>query len=528
MKYKIRKIWGRTLVLLALLAALLLVTGCRIPFAVSVLHQAPCAPGIYVKQGEVSNSFFSRLKKIRSDDFIQLNPDQTFFTRQNVGGPLFAEVDGKYSVVGNQLVLSPDPELHLSQRTEFFNGDTLRDTDNQVWLLRTDCGEAQPAPAPPPPDREEVVNHIVDFKNTVLRKYDWNIDIVARGYGDDAYYRNSLKVKIGEWAGMILHALKQSVDIVTFANTTKEEFFSTSSITGDSAKLSGAAKTFNQKVKESDDNIKMTQSAVFLSGVFGNFDDYNQFELFTDPLDEYSQMADVNYHIHRGDAQQIADAMKPVITESQTVTINSRDGELVGQRPKVTETANNLNEGRQRIEDRFDSLIDNLPDPLPADFDSQGLISEIDQLKDSITMQSANVAKYPTMAGGTVPQTRSVTVGVLISYEDLQNQLKQDFADNSEVRVRQAINDGTDVGLSAVSTYTGGGTTKTIVDGVSLAKGTAGLVQEQVLVDEHKVRPIEAMNQNEVIMMLKLPEQESNLWSLSSGLCSYIDFLAHK
>lgn len=60
--------------------------------------------------------------------------------------------------------------------------------------------------------------------------------------------------------------------------------------------------------------------------------------------------------------------MKDQLKEATTVTIRSNNVKLSGKKPEISNKVRDLNEGREKIEDRYNYLIDHLPDPLPADF----------------------------------------------------------------------------------------------------------------------------------------------------------------
>lgn len=94
------------------------------------------------------------------------------------------------------------------------------------------------------------------------------------------------------------------------------------------------------------------------------------------------------------------------------------------------------------------------------------------------------------------------------------------------------MSEGIDLELSAVSAYFGGAANgakkELVVDAVSLGKETVESAKETTLVEEHEVRPISAMNMNEVIMALKLGEQESYLWTMTDGFCNYVNYMAER
>lgn len=520
---------SRVILLVFLCTLPLTSTGCRVPFGLSVFKDVPCSPGTYVKKGEYSDSFLDRAKQVKSNDFMELRTDGTFFIRDNVGGPLFMEVDGVYTMSGDRITLIPAEDLNLPKNTGIIYPDSILDSDNVMWTRLERCSGTTP-PAPPPDiadeDRERLVEEIEKMRDSTLRRYDHNIDVMAREYGSTTYYRNSLKVKIAEWGGMIVHALNMSVGFVGSA-ITLDEFFSNQSIAGDPAKLSATARSFSEKVKLEDPDIQLLQGAVFVAGLSGSFEDLDQFELYTDPLDDHSAMADEFYREHDGDGGEIADSMRSYLEENRTITIHSRNGKSTGRNPEVSDRAGNLNEGREKIEDRYNDLLDNLPDPLPAGFPVNEIIAQIDRLQNDATKFGSHVVEFQAVpADGTV-ETRRVYLGVLDDYEDLQLDLMRAFEEDRKVQQKQVLSDGIDLELSAISAYSGG-VNKQIIDGVSLGKGTGELVAGITLIDNHEVRPISAMNANEVVMALKLGEQESNLWTMSDGICSYVNFMAQK
>lgn len=495
----------------------------------SVFEDVPCNPGTYVKQGEYSDSFIDRLKRVKSYDYMELNTDGTFFIRDNVAGPLFMEVDGVYAVSGNKITMIPAYDLNLPKVTGVIDANSVRDSDGSLWTRIERCS-GNPPPAPPKviadEDRERLIEELEKMRDSTVRRYEHNIDVMAREYAATTYYRNSLKVKIAEWGGMIIHALDVSVGFVSTA-ATLEEFFSNQSIAGDPSKLSKSVKSFNEQVNREDVNTQLLQGAIFTAGLAGDFEDFNQFELYTDPLDDYGMKADEFYEDHDGDENKVAESMKSYLEETSTITIRSRNGRLTGRSPEVSDRAGNLNEGRDKIENRYNDLIDNLPDPLPAGFPVNEIIAQIESLRQNATKFGSHIVEFQSAPVDGTTETRRVYLGALDDYEDLQLALMRAFEEDRTVQQRLVLSDGIDLELSAISAYTGG-VNKQIVDAVSLGKGTAELAAEMILVDNHDVRPISAMNANEVVMVLKLGEQESNLWTMSDGICSYVNYIAQK